>query len=83
MTLDDARALVEQIREEHEACESRPGESPFCVSCAPRKWPCDAVRAADALEGALTEPEEGAVSAVARPLEVLPSERAEPTGRRS
>lgn len=44
--------LVAEIYESHERQDRRPGVPPMCLDCAPLAWPCDAVRAATALEAA-------------------------------
>lgn len=42
--------LITEIRDGHERQDRPEGEPPMCLACSPLDWPCDAVRAADALE---------------------------------
>ena len=46
------KELIDEIRDGHTRQDRREGEPPMCLACSPVDWPCDAVRAADALEAA-------------------------------
>lgn len=55
MTPEETRDLIAEIRGGHARQDRREGEPPMCLACSPVDWPCDAVRAADALEAATSE----------------------------
>lgn len=55
--------LIAEIRDGHERQDRPEGEPPMCLACSPLDWPCDAVRAAAALEAATAHDAEVAARA--------------------
>lgn len=72
--------LIAEIREMHERQERHEGEPALCLACSPADWPCDAVRAADALEAATRE-RDAALACIADLEVALIAEAAKLRGR--